>query len=423
MVVACGEPQPSPRSQRRLFTIISRSCASSSPGAPPPPGSSGRWAHGLKSTSSTLFIQGSRQLVVGQRVEVGQRRRRGQDAVRSLDLQLVGVAEQLGLQDLTDDRQQEHQREVQRSMSIEQHTERPPPPPHRAVSHRASGRHQHSQTHRPITITGDHPPVVEDVSDGPEAPGGYAPRARVATVHGPEHQVALVRVQLQQQHHRLAAQLVKRVVVFLGRDKTIQLLEELMCELELMEPVCSSVTHMDNPPYYRISASYKIPSVTTGTTYPHLDVYSGLNINLSRQHHRLESRYSSSSGGSYEEEKSDSMPLYEVYTVDLTYEDRRLRSRLGSLLTPAMLMRKWRMILRFLDQLSASVVQTFSISDQANSSPYCGPSPRSQRRLFTIISRSCASSSPGAPPPPGSSGRWAHGLKSTSSTLFIQGSR
>ena len=55
------------------------------------------------------------------------------------------------------------------------------------------------------------------------------------------------------------------MVVYLGRDKTIQLLEELMCELELMDPVCSSVTHMDNPPYYRISASYKIPSVNTGT--------------------------------------------------------------------------------------------------------------------------------------------------------------
>ncbi|NWU90477.1 FRYL protein, partial [Upupa epops] len=45
-------------------------------------------------------------------------------------------------------------------------------------------------------------------------------------------------------------------------------------------------------------------------SYVHLDIYSGLNSNLNRQHHRLESRYSSSSGGSYEEEKSDSMPLY-----------------------------------------------------------------------------------------------------------------
>uniref|UniRef100_A0A8C1WE90 Furry homolog, like n=1 Tax=Cyprinus carpio TaxID=7962 RepID=A0A8C1WE90_CYPCA len=129
---------------------------------------------------------------------------------------------------------------------------------------------------------------------------------------------------------------VKRVVVYLGRDKTMQLLEELMYELDLTDPVSSAVTHMDNPPYYRITASYKIPSVTSGTasssntmvpgpdghheskikdsnmedSYTHLDIYTGLNSNLNRQHHRLESRYSSSSGGSYEEEKSDSMPVY-----------------------------------------------------------------------------------------------------------------
>ncbi|XP_034036419.1 protein furry homolog-like isoform X6 [Thalassophryne amazonica] len=129
---------------------------------------------------------------------------------------------------------------------------------------------------------------------------------------------------------------VKRVVVYLGRDKTMQLLEELMNELELTDPVSSAVTHMDNPPFYRITSSCKIPSVTSGTasssntmvpgsdghhdsnikesnmedSYTHLDIYSGLNNNLNRQHHRLESRYSSSSGGSYEEEKSDSMPLY-----------------------------------------------------------------------------------------------------------------
>ena len=56
---------------------------------------------------------------------------------------------------------------------------------------------------------------------------------------------------------------VKRVVVYLGRDKTMQLLEELMCELDLTDPVSSAVTHMDNPPYYRITSSYKIPSVTS----------------------------------------------------------------------------------------------------------------------------------------------------------------
>ncbi|XP_054644743.1 protein furry homolog-like isoform X3 [Dunckerocampus dactyliophorus] len=141
---------------------------------------------------------------------------------------------------------------------------------------------------------------------------------------------------------------VKRVVVYLGRDKTMQLLEELMSELELTDPVSSAVTHMDNPPYYRISSSYKIPSVTSGTTsssntmvpghdshheskvkdsnmedsYTHLDIYSGLNTNLNRQHHRLESRYSSSSGGSYEEEKSDSMPLYANWRLKVMDHNR-----------------------------------------------------------------------------------------------------
>uniref|UniRef100_A0A8V5FUA5 Uncharacterized protein n=1 Tax=Melopsittacus undulatus TaxID=13146 RepID=A0A8V5FUA5_MELUD len=113
---------------------------------------------------------------------------------------------------------------------------------------------------------------------------------------------------------------VKKVIVYLGRDKTMQLLEELVSELQLTDPVSSGVTHMDNPPYYRITSSYKIPSVTSGENFltqtfiivnhKHAVICDGLNSNLNRQHHRLESRYSSSSGGSYEEEKSDSMPLY-----------------------------------------------------------------------------------------------------------------
>uniref|UniRef100_A0A4W6ED00 Furry homolog, like n=1 Tax=Lates calcarifer TaxID=8187 RepID=A0A4W6ED00_LATCA len=129
---------------------------------------------------------------------------------------------------------------------------------------------------------------------------------------------------------------VKRVVVYLGRDKTMQLLEELMCELELTDPVSSAVTHMDNPPYYRITSSYKIPSVTSGTTsssntmVPGNDGHHDSKIkdsnmedsNLNRQHHRLESRYSSSSGGSYEEEKSDSMPLYANWRLKVMDHNR-----------------------------------------------------------------------------------------------------
>lgn len=54
------------------------------------------------------------------------------------------------------------------------------------------------------------------------------------------------------------------MIVYLGRDKTMQLLEELVSELQLTDPVSSGVSHMDNPPYYRITSSYKIPSVTSG---------------------------------------------------------------------------------------------------------------------------------------------------------------
>nr|XP_033801710.1 protein furry homolog-like isoform X6 [Geotrypetes seraphini] len=140
---------------------------------------------------------------------------------------------------------------------------------------------------------------------------------------------------------------VKKVIVYLGRDKTMQLLEELINELQLTDPVSSGVTHMDNPPYYCITSSYKIPTVTSGTSSSsntmiaptenpdskhmkdinedncvHLDIYSGLNSNLNRQHHRLESRYSSSSGGSYEEEKSDSMPLYSNWRLKVMEHNR-----------------------------------------------------------------------------------------------------
>uniref|UniRef100_A0A8C5NAA8 Furry homolog, like n=1 Tax=Gouania willdenowi TaxID=441366 RepID=A0A8C5NAA8_GOUWI len=125
---------------------------------------------------------------------------------------------------------------------------------------------------------------------------------------------------------------VKRVVVYLGRDKTMQLLEELMSELELTDPVSSAVTHMDNPPYYRITSSYKIPSVTSGTTsssntmVPGNDGHHDTKIkdpNMEdRWHHRLESRYSSSSGGSYDDEKSDSMPLYANWRLKVMDHNR-----------------------------------------------------------------------------------------------------
>uniref|UniRef100_A0A6Q2XNU3 Furry homolog, like n=1 Tax=Esox lucius TaxID=8010 RepID=A0A6Q2XNU3_ESOLU len=128
---------------------------------------------------------------------------------------------------------------------------------------------------------------------------------------------------------------VKRVVVYLGRDKTMQLLEELMFELDLTDPVSSAVTHMDNPPYYRITSSYKIPSVTSAgrqsyrsppTCFQNVKLNAKQIVHCSCHvvecHHRLESRYSSSSGGSYEEEKSDSMPLYANWRLKVMDHNR-----------------------------------------------------------------------------------------------------
>lgn len=51
-------------------------------------------------------------------------------------------------------------------------------------------------------------PVVKDISYGFEAASSHAPGASVTSIHGPKHQVALVWIQLQQQHHSLTTQLV-----------------------------------------------------------------------------------------------------------------------------------------------------------------------------------------------------------------------
>lgn len=45
------------------------------------------------------------------------------------------------------------------------------------------------------------------------------------------------------------------------------------------------------------------------------------------------------------------------------------------------------MILRFFGQLSANVVHTFSISDQANSSPYCKNKFHDQLNISISISK------------------------------------
>uniref|UniRef100_A0A8C4IBQ1 Furry homolog b (Drosophila) n=1 Tax=Dicentrarchus labrax TaxID=13489 RepID=A0A8C4IBQ1_DICLA len=127
---------------------------------------------------------------------------------------------------------------------------------------------------------------------------------------------------------------IKKVVIYLCRNNTIQTMEELLFELQQTDPVNPVVLHCDNPPFYRFAASNKASTSQTGTTSSSNTVVAGqdnlpdtdenklvreseersvskhLLIYLARAHNRLESRYSNSSGGSYEDEKSEPLPPY-----------------------------------------------------------------------------------------------------------------
>ncbi|XP_017345070.1 protein furry homolog isoform X6 [Ictalurus punctatus] len=121
---------------------------------------------------------------------------------------------------------------------------------------------------------------------------------------------------------------IKKVVIYLCRNNTIQTMEELLFELQQTDPVNPVVLHCDNPPFYRFAASSKISAVASGTTSSSNTVVAGQeNIQdtdeskiareneerlskAARAHNRLESRYSNSSGGSYDEEKNDPLPPY-----------------------------------------------------------------------------------------------------------------
>uniref|UniRef100_A0A3Q3E9D0 Furry homolog b (Drosophila) n=1 Tax=Labrus bergylta TaxID=56723 RepID=A0A3Q3E9D0_9LABR len=118
---------------------------------------------------------------------------------------------------------------------------------------------------------------------------------------------------------------IKKVVIYLCRNNTIQTMEELIFELQQTDPVNPVVLHCDNPPFYRFAASNKASTSQTGTTSSSNTVVAGQD-NLpdtdetklvreseerrARAHNRLESRYSNSSGGSYEDEKTDPLPPY-----------------------------------------------------------------------------------------------------------------
>ncbi|XP_053364005.1 protein furry homolog isoform X3 [Clarias gariepinus] len=129
---------------------------------------------------------------------------------------------------------------------------------------------------------------------------------------------------------------IKKVVIYLCRNNTTQTMEELLFELQQTDPVNPMVVHCDNPPFYRFSATSKLPTVASGTTSSSNTVI-GLQENIPdnidepkmaketedrlksimRAHIRLESRYSNSSGGSYDEDKNEPLPPYAGWLMNV----------------------------------------------------------------------------------------------------------
>ncbi|XP_051541423.1 protein furry homolog isoform X3 [Myxocyprinus asiaticus] len=133
---------------------------------------------------------------------------------------------------------------------------------------------------------------------------------------------------------------IKKVVIYLCRNNTIQTMEELLFELQQTDPVNPVVLHCDNPPFYRFAASNKTSVVASGTTSSSNTVVAGQEnfqdtdeakivreneerfSNAARAHNRLESRYSNSSGGSYDEEKNDPLPPYAAWLISVLESNR-----------------------------------------------------------------------------------------------------
>ncbi|XP_043929165.1 protein furry homolog isoform X3 [Protopterus annectens] len=128
---------------------------------------------------------------------------------------------------------------------------------------------------------------------------------------------------------------IKKVVIYLSRSNTMQTMEELLFELQQTDPVNPVVQHCDNPPFYRFAASNKNVPAASVTTSSSNTVVAGQDSipdvedktmkesdekygNVIRAHTRLESRYSNSSGGSYDDEKNDPISPYTGWLLNVT---------------------------------------------------------------------------------------------------------
>ncbi|KAI4815015.1 hypothetical protein KUCAC02_005182 [Chaenocephalus aceratus] len=103
---------------------------------------------------------------------------------------------------------------------------------------------------------------------------------------------------------------IKKVVIYLCRNNTMQTMEELIFELQQTDPVNPVVQHCDSPPFYRFTATSK----ASNSSLSFLDTDDTKNeerlSHIKKAHNRLESRYSNSSGGSYDEDKSEPLSPY-----------------------------------------------------------------------------------------------------------------
>ena len=59
---------------------------------------------------------------------------------------------------------------------------------------------------------------------------------------------------------------IKKVVIYLCRNNTMQTMEELIFELQQTDPVNPVVQHCDSPPFYRFSATSKVATAASGTS-------------------------------------------------------------------------------------------------------------------------------------------------------------
>uniref|UniRef100_A0A8B9IBH3 FRY microtubule binding protein n=1 Tax=Anser brachyrhynchus TaxID=132585 RepID=A0A8B9IBH3_9AVES len=111
---------------------------------------------------------------------------------------------------------------------------------------------------------------------------------------------------------------IKKVAIYLCRNNTIQTMEELLFELQQTDPVNPIVQHCDNPPFYRFAASNKASAAASGMIQVYMSaVFSCSFHNVIRAHTRLESRYSNSSGGSYDDDKNDPVSPYTSWLLNI----------------------------------------------------------------------------------------------------------